>query len=339
MPKQKTEAYCFSIKQYENMEVRKYFKAVSKILVNSIKKYQKDDPIRLAGTTAYFTIFAIAPILIIIISLLGFVVSEQVISEKIYEEMNTLIGTEGTTFVKSIVKNFQESDRNIVGTIIGIVIFLVASTTFFAVLQNALNFIWRVRAKPKNNLIKTLKDRLLSFGMIISIGFILLVSLVIDAALSFLREFLNNYIEDYTLVLIKSINFVISFGILTVIFALIYKFLPDSSIKWKVTWVGAIITATLFTIGKYLIGLILSSTNVGVMYGAAGSVVVFVLWVFYSSIILYFGAEITQQYAVYFQHEIKPSEYAVQIEINEVKEEDSHQSPYYKKDKPGSVKE
>jgi membrane protein len=301
------------------MNVKENVYAVRKILKNSFIKYRKDDPIRLAGTTAYFTIFAIAPILIIIISVLGVVFEEQTISNKIYNELNILVGNQGTDFIKSIIQNFRKTERDLIGTIIGVVIFLIASTTFFNVLQNSLNFIWRVRAKPKNNFFKTLKDRVLSFGMILSMGFILLVSLVIDAALSFLKDFLNNYIENYTFLFIRSINFILSFGILTFIFALIYKFLPDTKIKWRVTWVGAIITAVLFTIGKYLIGLVLGASNINVMYGAAGSVVAFVLWVFYSSIILFYGAEITQQYAEYYNFDIKPKSYAVQIEINEVK--------------------
>ncbi len=302
------------------MDLKKYFSDVKQILAKSVKKYKKDNPIRLAGTTAYFIIFAIAPILIIIISVLGLIIEEKTISSKIYNEINAMIGEEGTGFIKNIVENFQNTDRNFIGTIVGIAVFLIASTTFFSVLQSSLNFIWRIRAKPKHNILKALKDRLLSFGLILSLGFIMLISLIIDAALSFLREFLNNYIEDYTLYLIKPINFVISFAIITVIFAMIYKFLPDANIKWRVTWVGAIITAVLFTIGKFLIGFALGATNINVMYGAAGSVVVLILWVFYSSIILFFGAEITQQYAIHFKHEIKPSNYAVGIEINEVGE-------------------
>jgi membrane protein len=302
------------------MKVKENLRAVQKILKNSFIKYKKDDPIRLGGTTAYFTIFAIAPILIIIISIFGLIFEEQTISDKIYNELNVLIGSQGADFIKTIVQNFRETERDLLGTIIGVAVFLIASTTFFNVLQNSLNFIWRVRAKPKNNLFKSLKDRLLSFGLILSIGFILLVSLVIDAALSFLKDFLNNYLQNYTYILIRLLNFIISFGILTFVFALIYRFLPDTKIRWRVTWIGSVITAILFTIGKYLIGLILGASNINVMYGAAGSVVVFILWVFYSSIILFFGAEITQQYAEYYNYEIKPKNYAVQIEINEVSE-------------------
>ncbi len=302
--------------------MKKYIKPFMEILKNSFSKYRKDDPIKLAGTTAYFTIFAIAPILIIIISVVGLIIKEETISQKIYLELNRLVGGEGTEFVKGLVRNFQSQEKSLSGTIIGFGIFLFTSTTFFSVLQKSLNFIWRVRAKPKHNILRTLLDRLLSFGLILSIGFILMVSLLIDASLSFLREFLERYIDEYTLYIIKPVNMIISFGIITLVFALIYKYLPDTRIKWRVIWVGALVTAVLFTLGKYLIGWALGSTNLNVIYGATGSVVIFILWVFYSSIIFFFGAEITQQYAEYYNFDIKPKDYAVQIEIHEVSEKD-----------------
>ena len=164
---------------------------------------------------------------------------------------------------------------------------------------------------------KALKDRILSFGLILSIGFILLISLVVDAALGIFGDFLQEYIEGFAYVLIRVVNYVVSFVILILIFALIYKYLPDTHIRWKVTWVGSFVTAFLFTVGKSLIGLGLEFSNIGVVYGAAGSAVIFLLWVFYSSIILFFGAEITRQYAIYHNYTIKPKDYAYEFEISE----------------------
>jgi membrane protein len=288
-----------------------------KILINSIRNYKKDDPVKLAGTTAFFTIFAIAPIFIIITSVLGLLFGQDMVSDKVLAELESLIGGEGAGFVETIVENFRNTERNIQGTIIGILIFLIASTTFFTILQNSLNFVWRIKAKPRNNLLKALKDRVLSFGLIISIGFILLISLIIDAALGIFGDFLQEYIEGYALVLIRIINYVMSFIIMIIVFALIYKYLPDTKINWRVIWVGAIVTAILFTVGKYLIGLGLGLSNIGVIYGAAGSAVVFLLWVFYSSLILFFGAEITKQYAEYYNYKIRPKDYAVEFELSE----------------------
>ena len=293
------------------------FNAIRKILANSIRNYKKDDPVKLAGTTAFFTIFAIAPIFIIITSVLGFIFGQDTVSEKVLVELESLIGQEGTGFIETIVGNFRDTERNIQGTIIGVIIFLIASTTFFTILQNSLNFVWRIKSKPRNNFLKALKDRVLSFGLIISIGFILLISLVIDGALGIFGDFLQGYIEGYALLLIRIINYIMSFGIMIIIFALIYKYLPDTLIEWRVIWVGAIVTAILFTAGKYLIGLGLGLSNIGVIYGAAGSAVVFLLWVFYSSLILFFGAEVTKQYAEYYNFKIKPKDYAVEFEVSE----------------------
>ncbi|MFW5886478.1 MAG: YihY/virulence factor BrkB family protein [Bacteroidota bacterium] len=302
-------------------KLKRKSKPLVDIIVGAGRKYGKDDPIRLAGTTSFFTLFAVAPILIIIISVVGFLIGEEPIRQKIYLEINELIGEEGTSVIKNIVQNYQDTERNLIGSIIGIAIFLLAATTFFNVLQKSLNYIWRVRAKPKSNLLKSLRDRILSFGMIISLGFILLVSMIIDAILSFLRDYLEKYFPDVTLFLIEGANFLFSFAVITLIFVIIYKFLPDVKIKWKVTWIGALITAILFTLGKYLIGFGLANTNIGIMYGTAGSIVITLLWVFYSSLILFFGAEITQQYAEYYGNEILPKDYAVKIQITEIKEE------------------
>ena len=303
------------------MTFQEHANAVKNIVVRAFKKYGRDDPIKLAGTTAYFVIFAVAPIFIIIISVLGLVIDQETAATKLFAEINALVGEEGGQFIRTIVENFQGSERNVIGTIIGVVVFLVASTTFFSVLQSNLNYIWRVRATPKSNLLKKLKDRLLSFGLILSLGFILLVSLVIDMVLSFFKDFLSNYVDRFTIYVIGPVNVIVSFAIIVLVFALIFKVLPDAKVSWKVTWVGAIVTAVLFTIGKFVIGMVLGWTNVDVMYGAAGSIVILILWVFYSSIILYFGAEITEQYAHYYHHDIQPQRHAVKIVIRELNEE------------------
>ncbi|MFW5656361.1 MAG: YihY/virulence factor BrkB family protein [Bacteroidota bacterium] len=298
--------------------LKKRWKDVKTLLAGASKKFKEDDPIRLAGTTAYFTVFAVAPIIIIIVSVIGLLLGEETIREKAYEELEGLINEEGTEYIKSLVSNYQGTQKNITGTIIGVIIFLITSTTFFTVLQKSLNFVWRIRAKPSRNLIKTLKDRLLSFGLILSLGFIMVISLLIDAGLSILDDFLQNKFPYITVILMKTGNFLLSFAVVMVIFAMIYKFLPDAVIKWKVVWFGSFITTLLFTLGKFLIGFALGNSNIGVMYGAAGSLVVILLWVFYSSLIFFYGAEITQQYAEQFSHTILPKKNAVQIKISEV---------------------
>ncbi len=291
------------------------------LLKNSAKKYKEDNPVRLAGTTAYFAVFAMAPIIIILVSVLGILLDQESIQEKIFVEIQKLIGEQGKDYIKDLVSNFKGTSRNISGTVIGIVIFLFTSTTFFTVLQRSLNYIWRIRAKPSSSFLKFLKDRLISLAFILSFGFIMLISLMVDTALTLLGDYLAELLPSVTLNLMEVINIIISFGVVTLIFAMIFKYLPDAVIKWKETWVGALITAVLFTAGKWLIGFAIGSTNIGVMYGAAGSLVIILLWIFYSSIVFFFGAEITQQYAEMYEHDILPKDHAVRIEIKEVNEE------------------
>ena len=295
-------------------------KSIKKLLIKAARKYGKEDPIRLAGSTAFFMMFAISPILIIIISAAGLVMDDSKIREKVYQEIETVVGEKGTQQVKEIVSNLKGAERSLIGTIVGIVIFLIAATTFFTVLQKSLNQIWRIRAKPEYKFLKMLKDRLLSFGLIVSFGLIMLVSLLIDAGLSFLKDYLSDLFPELMLLVVRIINFAVSFAVVTLSFALVYKFLPDGKIKWKVTWIGSIVTAILFTIGKFIIGYALGASNIGVMYGAAGSLVIILLWVFYASIIFFFGAEITQQYAEMYSEKIVPKDYAVEIKIKEVDE-------------------
>jgi len=292
---------------------------VWELLKRSAVQYKKDDPVRLASTTAYFTVFGMAPIIIIIMSVTGILIGQEEIQEKLFTELNNLIGQQGTDFLEGIVDNYQDTRRSVTGTIVGFGIFLVSSTSLFIVLQRSLNFIWRIRAKPSKSLLKSLKDRILSLGMVLSLGFILLISLVIDTAISVFKTWLSDHFENLTLILIETGNFVISFGIFMLIFAMIFKFLPDAKIKWKVTWTGAFITTLLFVAGKTLIGIFISNSNIGAMYGAAGSLFVILLWVFYSSLIFFFGAEITQQYAEINHYQIRPKAHAVAIEINEQK--------------------
>lgn len=301
--------------------MKKRFKKILLLLKKTFKKFSKDDPISLAGTTAYFAVFAMAPIIIIIVSATGMLMTDNTVQNKVYVELADLIGQQGTEYVKNLVSNYQDQTKSLIGTIIGFVIFIITSTTFFTILQKSLNNIWGIKAKPSSGILKNLYDRLLSLGLILSLGFILLISLLVDAALAILNDYLTRVLPALTLDLINLGNFILSFGVVLLIFAMIYRFLPDAVIKWKVTWVGALITTILFIFGKWLIGFAIGTSNIGVMYGAAGSLVVILLWVFYSSLIFFFGAEITHQYAEMFAHDIVPKKNAVSIETKEIKKE------------------
>jgi membrane protein len=291
---------------------------IIKLLKISFKKYVKDDPIRLAGTTAFFLVIAIAPITIMITTIAGTMISKSTIQEKVIMEAEDSFGTQGKDFILNVIENAEMyQDQSIFRIIIGLITILILSTTLFSVVQKSINHIWRVRPKPKRKLMKIIIDRGLSFGMILGIGLVIFITLIFDAGLAILNTLIS---EDFPLVslwVIRILNVIILFGITTIVFALVYKFLPDAKISWKVTWMGAWITSFLFTIGKYLIGLMLKSSGVGDLYGTASSFIILLLWLFYSSLIFYFGAEITKQYATLYSINIEPKDQAVAFEINE----------------------
>lgn len=288
------------------------------LLKKSFKKYVKDDPIRLAGTTAFFLVIAIAPITIMLTTVAGTLISKSTIKEKVVMEAESAFGKQGQDFVLNVIENAEtQKKQSIIPFIIGIVTILVLSTTLFSVVQNSINYVWRVRPKPERKAMKILIDRGLSFGMILGIGVLILITLIFDTGLAILSNFIGEDFPTLALWVIKVLNVILSLGIATVVFALIYKFLPDAKISWKVTWMGAWITSFLFTAGKYLIGILLKSSGVGDLYGTASSFIILLLWLFYSSLIFYFGAEITQQYAAQYSITIEPKEQAVSFEINE----------------------
>jgi membrane protein len=291
---------------------------IIKLLKISFKKYVKDDPIRLAGTTAFFLVIAIAPITIMITTIAGTMISKSTIQEKVIMEAEDSFGTQGKDFILNVIENAEMyQDQSIFRIIIGLITILILSTTLFSVVQKSINHIWRVRPKPKRKLMKIIIDRGLSFGMILGIGLVIFITLIFDAGLAILNTLIS---EDFPLVslwVIRILNVIILFGITTIVFALVYKFLPDAKISWKVTWMGAWITSFLFTIGKNLIGLMVKSSVVVELYGTASSFIIFEIWLFYSSLIFFIGDEITKQYATLYSINIEPKDQAVAFEINE----------------------
>ncbi|MCB0804332.1 MAG: YihY/virulence factor BrkB family protein [Bacteroidales bacterium] len=288
------------------------------LIKKALKKYGSDDPIRLAGSAAFFLIFALSPILFIILSVFGLVLDDELLRNKLYNEIRSALGEQGTSLIREIISNFRNTERNVLGTIIGIIVFLIASTTFFNVLQTSLNRIWGIKPKPDSKFLNTIKTRLISFAIILGLGIIFSASLLLDAGLSFLQDSISEWLGGLSPYLIRAGNVLISIAVSTLVFAMVYKLLPDVKISWGVTWFGALVTAILFSFGKYIIGYGLGASNIGAIYGAAGSIVILLLWIFYASIIFFLGAEITQQYAIMSTGDITPKDHAVRIEIKEV---------------------
>ena len=238
----------------------------------------------------------LAPLLLIVIAVAGLVFGQDAAQGQIIGQIQGLVGEESAKAIQSMIEEARKPAAGIIATVLALVLLLLGATGVFAQLQETLNIIWRVEAKPEQGIWKILKDRFISLLAVLGTGFLLLISLVISAGLSAIAQALEHFLPVTGLVL-QLINFFVSFAIVTLLFAMIYKLLPDASIQWSDVWIGAIITSLLFTIGKFVIGFYLGSSDVGLAYGAAGSLVVILIWVYYASQIFLFGAEFTAVYA------------------------------------------
>jgi membrane protein len=288
-------------------------KTIVGLLKDTVQEWQTDKVSLWAAALAYYTMFSLAPLLLIAIAVAGSIFGEEAARGELVAQIQGLIGKEGAEAIQSMIQSTQRSQSGgAIATIIGIATLLFGASGVFGQLQDALNTIWNVKPKPGLGWKSFIKSRFLSFAMVLVIGFLLLVSLVLSAVLAGISTFFTNYIQDFAAVG-QLINFVISFSVITLLFASIYKFLPDVRLPWKDLWIGAGVTALLFTIGKYLIGLYLGSSGVTSTYGAAGSIVIILLWVFYSAQILLFGAEFTQVYAKRRGSGLRPSKHAVRV--------------------------
>ncbi|MDL2142136.1 YihY/virulence factor BrkB family protein [Flavobacterium tructae] len=293
------------------------------LLRTTFLEFNDDNAIKLSAALSYYTIFALPPLLIIIITICGFFFGEEAVTGELYGQINRLVGNDAAIQIQDAIKNVQLSDSNVFVTIFGVVMLLIGASGVFAEIQSSINFIWGLRAKPNKGLKKFIQNRIMSFSMIVSVGFLMLVSLMLNAVLDVLNARLKLYLADSTVYLFYVINLIIVLGSITLLFAIIFRTLPDGLIKWKDAFIGAGCTAVLFMIGKFAIGFYLGNSTIASVYGAAGSVIIILVWVYYSAIILYFGAEFTKVYAKTYGGKIAPNGYSVEIkkEIFEVKEQ------------------
>jgi YihY family inner membrane protein len=263
----------------------------------TVKAWVDDYAPSMGAALSYYTLFSLAPLLIIVIAVAGMVFGQEAAQGEIVAQLRGIMGEQGAVAVEGMLKAAREPAKSVVATIVGIAILLLGATAIFGELQSALDRIWRVPA-PKNEsgIWHLLRTRLLSFGLVLGLGFLLVVSLVVSAALAALGKWWGGWFKDWD-VFLESLNFAVSFGIFTLLFAMIYKIMPRAKISWRDVWTGAAVTALLFTIGKVLIGLYLGKSSVASGFGAAGSLVVLIAWVYYSAQIFLFGAEYTWVYA------------------------------------------
>lgn len=296
-------------------------KKFPKVLITTFKAFGEDKGMKLSASLAYYTIFSMGPLLLLLISLAGIFLGESAIEGKVFNELKGLLGANAAAQIQDIIKNIQLSGGGNFALAISIVTLVVGATTVFIEIQDSLNMIWELKAKPKRGWVAFLKNRLVSSSLIISLGFLLVVSLLVNAVIQALMDKLARHFSALTEILLVGINIAVTFIVITVLFGIIFKFLPDAKIKWKHVRAGAMFTAVLFMIGRYLIGLYIQFSATESTYGAAGSLIIILLWIYYSAVILYIGAEFTQVYTEAYGGTIEPAEYAVHIKREEVMQE------------------
>lgn len=293
------------------------FKDGFKIMKDTVNGFIDENCMKLSASLAYYTVFSLGPMLVLLISLAGVFLGEDAIEGKIFYEIKGLIGSKAALQVQEMIKNLQLSGKSTTALVISIITLAVGATSVFSDIQNSINMVWHVKAKPKRGWVKLIKDRLLSSSLIISLGFLLVVSLIVNGVIIALTDRLKIYFPDITVLLLNLINLLISFIIISSLFAIIFKVLPDVKIKWKDVRAGAIFTTIFFIIGRFLIGFYLETSGTESAYGAAGSIILILLWVYYTSAILYFGAVFTRVYAEYRGSAIEPADFAVHVEEKE----------------------
>ncbi len=292
-------------------------KSIWTIIKNSGQDFINFRITRMSAALAYYTVFSIAPLIILVISLSTIFYGKSAIEGSVYGEIRSFVGDAAALQIQELIKNATIAKGNAFASIASIIAVVIGATGIFGEIQDSINFIWGLKAKPKRGIFKILLNRLLSFSIIVSVSFILLVSLLVSTVLDILSNRLTQIFPHITVYLAYAGNLLLTFIVTTFLFGTIFKILPDAKIKWRDILTGAITTSILFMLGKFGISFYLGAKNIGNTYGAAGSIVLVLLWVYYSAIILYFGAAFTKNYAQCKGRRIYPNDYAVWIEYVE----------------------
>jgi membrane protein len=288
------------------------FNDTTQLFKTTFSEWSEDKAARLAAALAYYTVVALAPLLVIVIAIAGLAFGQEATQGQVVGQIASLVGQQSAEQIQGIIASASQPKSGTLATVAGIVTLLFGASGVFGQLQDGMNTIWEVTAKPGRGILGLIKDRFLSLTMVFGVGFLLLVSLALSAALAAVGKFLGELLPLPEVVMLI-LSFIVSFAVITLLFAMIFKVLPDVKIIWGDVWIGAAMTALLFTVGKILLGLYLGKSSVGSAYGAAGSIIVILIWVYYSAQILFFGAEFTQVYANRYGSHITPDEDAVPI--------------------------
>ena len=289
----------------------RYFKNIFTVSKTAYKEWVSKDPFRESAVIAYYTIFSLPGLLVVVVTCAGYFLGREAVNNHLSAQITSTLGAQTADQIHNIIVKASEAKNSLPAAIIGVVTIVLGAIGVFVQFQKSLNSIWEVKVdKSKSGIWSFVRVRLFSFGLIISISFILIASLVISATLSAFGNWLSGCFSDSFVVLLEVVNFLASLIILSVLFGLIFKFIPDAKIKWRHVWIGSMVTALLFDIGKLGLGLYFGKANPGAGYGAAGSVILIMLWVSYSSMIVFYGAEFTHAFAVLYSGDISPSKIA-----------------------------
>ncbi|MGI4832205.1 MAG: YihY/virulence factor BrkB family protein [Janthinobacterium lividum] len=295
------------------------FSDIVGLVKSTANEFIDNNALRHAAALSYYTIFSLPPLMLIVITVASRIYGGEALTGQIYGQLKGLVGSEAAEFLQSSIASFTRKDQGPVATVIGVGTLIFAATTFFATLQDSLNDIWNLRVKTQGIGIGAyLRQRLLSFGLILSVALLLLTSFVITALLGIFTGYLERHLPGIGLIAIRLVDITLSLIVTTLLFGMIYRFLPDAIIRWRDVGIGALITSLLFLLGKYLISFYISKASPGSAFGAAGSAIVLLVWIYYSSLILFFGAEFTQEFADAYGQRVQPKAYAVRIKTIEV---------------------
>jgi membrane protein len=304
--------------QVQDTKEKFHFRHLPSLIKEAVVSWNRDDPWRLSAVVAYYAILSLPGLLVVIVNAVGYLWSPEMVEGEVYDQMESAMGAETADQILNILESAREGEQTLVSTLISIGGLLFGATGVFYHLQISLNKVWGIQPDPKSEIIRYLLDRARSFGFVLVIAFLLLMSFVVSALLSAVQDYMGTWFPEISLYFVQLMNILVPLVVITVLFALIFKYLPDAYIRWRTVWIGAFITSFLFTIGKELLSYYFSEASPGTMYGAAGSIIIVLLWVTYSCLILLFGAEFSWVYSKRYGYGIKPKAYAKYIQTTMV---------------------
>ena len=291
------------IDKKEHIEEKFKLKHLPSLFVKTFNAWNDDDPWRLSAVVAYYAVLSLPGLIIILINIVGSIWGPEIVQGQLTHEIASVLGEDTAEIIKSIVAETLDKEKNIISTLIGIASIVFGATGVFYQLEISLNKIWKIDNSGKFNFKKLLTDRARSFAFILVIGFLLLISFIVSAVIAAINLYMKGLFPNVVVYVAYLLDLVLSLAVVTTLFALMFKYMPDTKIRWKTVWIGAFITAILFTLGKYLLGLYFSTSNPGSTYGAAGGIVLVLLWVSYSCLIFFFGAEFTRVFSLKYGHD------------------------------------